>query len=191
MAALPAACMLVLSPTPASAFGWCSSYSTSRAVVAPRARVYGYTAIRPYRVQAQSTVGQSCGGVCSGRDDVGNRDWNSRSQKTTGAAASARDVVVRSGPGSSDRFSAWISGWSAGVGRQADRRQALVSEVRIVGRLPVKGGMRAASILEIEIAPDPVASRADAVVGVQVDLLVFHAAPHPTKALSRQAPLPC
>ncbi len=53
LAALPAASMLVLSPTPASAFGWCSSYSTSRAVVAPRARVYGYTAIRPYRVQAR------------------------------------------------------------------------------------------------------------------------------------------
>ena len=27
------------------------------------------------------------------------------------------------------------------LGRQADRRQALVSEVRIVGRLPVKAGM--------------------------------------------------
>ena len=39
--------------------------------------------------------------------------------------------------------------------------------------------MRAAAIVEIEIAPDPIARRADAVVGVQIDLLVLHAAPEP------------
>ena len=39
--------------------------------------------------------------------------------------------------------------------------------------------MRAAAIVEIEIAPDPFARRADAVVGVQIDLLVLHAAPEP------------
>ena len=54
-----------------------------------------------------------------------------------------------------------------GLGRQADRRHAVVSVVRIVGRSSVKARVRAAAIVEIEVPPDPVASRTDAVVGVQ------------------------
>ena len=47
LAALAAASMLALNPTSASAFGWCGDYS--RTAIAPRARVYGYTALRrPY-----------------------------------------------------------------------------------------------------------------------------------------------
>lgn len=49
---------------------------------------------------------------------------------------------------------------------------AVVPEVGLIWRLVVEARMRAAAIVEIEIAPDPVTSRADAVVGVQVDLLV-------------------
>ena len=49
LAALGAAPMLALNPTPASAFGWCSGYGAPRGVIAPRARVYGYTAYRGYR----------------------------------------------------------------------------------------------------------------------------------------------
>ena len=48
LAALTAAPLLALKPTSASA-GWCSGYSTSRVAIAPRARLYGYTALsRPY-----------------------------------------------------------------------------------------------------------------------------------------------
>ena len=49
LAALAAASMLALNPTSASAFGWCGDYSMRGAAIAPRARVYGYTALRrPY-----------------------------------------------------------------------------------------------------------------------------------------------
>jgi hypothetical protein len=49
LAGLTAASMLALNPTSASAFDGCSDYSTQRAAIAPRARVYGYTALRrPY-----------------------------------------------------------------------------------------------------------------------------------------------
>ena len=49
LAVLAAASMLALNPTSASAFGWCTGYAASRAVIASRARVYGYTALRrPY-----------------------------------------------------------------------------------------------------------------------------------------------
>ena len=55
LAALAAASMLTLSPTPASAFGWCGGgYATARAGIAPRAyrpyyrsRVYRGRYIRP------------------------------------------------------------------------------------------------------------------------------------------------
>ena len=47
LAVLAAVLVLALNSTSASAFGWCGGYSTSRSVVAPRARVYGYTALRP------------------------------------------------------------------------------------------------------------------------------------------------
>ena len=39
--------------------------------------------------------------------------------------------------------------------------------------------VQAAAIVEIQVPPDPVACRTDAVIGVQGDLLVFHAAPKP------------
>ena len=54
-----------------------------------------------------------------------------------------------------------------------------MSEVGVIRRLTVKRRVRSAAVVEIEVSPDPVAGRADAVVGVQVDLLVFHAAPQP------------
>lgn len=59
LAALGAAPMLALNPTPASAFGWCSGYGAPRGVIAPRARVYGYTAYRGYRPVYRSRVVRS------------------------------------------------------------------------------------------------------------------------------------
>ena len=48
-----------------------------------------------------------------------------------------------------------------------------MSEVGVVGRPAVKRRVRPMMIVEIEIALDPAARRADALVGVQVDLLVL------------------
>jgi hypothetical protein len=49
LAALAAAPMLALSPTPASAFGGCGDYSMSRAGLGSGARAYGYRTLRrPY-----------------------------------------------------------------------------------------------------------------------------------------------
>ena len=48
-----------------------------------------------------------------------------------------------------------------------------------MGSAPVERRVRPAAIVEIEIASDPVACRAHAIVSVQVDLFVFHAAPQP------------
>ena len=56
LAALSAAPVLALNPTSASAFGWCPGYAAPRGVVAPRARVYGYTAYRGYRPAYRSRV---------------------------------------------------------------------------------------------------------------------------------------
>ena len=56
LAALAAVLVLALNSTSASAFGWCSGYSTSRSVVAPRARVYGYTAFRTVRPYYRSGI---------------------------------------------------------------------------------------------------------------------------------------
>ena len=56
--------------------------------------------------------------------------------------------------------------WLPGLGRQADRRHARMCEVGVVGRAPVKRRVRAAAIVEIEVAPDPISCRRDAVVGV-------------------------
>ncbi len=57
LAALGAAPMLALNPTPASAFGWCSGYGAPRGVIAPRARVYGYTAYRGVPTRLSITRG--------------------------------------------------------------------------------------------------------------------------------------
>jgi hypothetical protein len=53
LAGLAAAPMLVLNPTSASAFGWCSGYAASRAAIAPRARAYRpYYRSRAYRARS-------------------------------------------------------------------------------------------------------------------------------------------
>lgn len=67
-----------------------------------------------------------------------------------------------------------VDKWIVCRGLAAERigGMAVVPEVGLIWRLVVEARMRAAAIVEIEIAPDPVTSRADAVVGVQVDLLV-------------------
>jgi hypothetical protein len=47
---------------------------------------------------------------------------------------------------------------------------ALMLEVRRVGRASVKARMRATTIAQVEVAPDRITRRADAVVAVQVYL---------------------
>ena len=61
----------------------------------------------------------------------------------------------------------------------------------MIGCGAVKARVRPTLIVELEVAADRGAGLADAVVGAQIDLLVFDAAPQPlTNTLSRQAPLP-
>src|SRR5208337_5110123 len=55
----------------------------------------------------------------------------------------------------------------------------MCSIVSLIGRHTVKAGVRAAAIVAIEVPPDRGTCVWHAVVGVQVDLLVFHAAPQP------------
>ena len=70
LAALGAAPVLALNPTPASAFsGWCSGYGAPRGVIAPRARVYrltarsrGYRPVYRSRVVALGAFALVCGG---------------------------------------------------------------------------------------------------------------------------------
>ena len=54
-----------------------------------------------------------------------------------------------------------------------------MSEVGVVGRPAVKRRVRPTVIVEIEIASYPAARLADALVGVQVDLLVLDCPPKP------------
>src|SRR5258706_12594281 len=65
-------------------------------------------------------------------------------------------------------------------------------EVSLIGCHAFKARMRSAAVVEVEIAADRRAGLADAVVGPQINLLVFDAAPYSrsTNTLSRQAPLP-
>ena len=49
----------------------------------------------------------------------------------------------------------------------------------MIGRHAVKARMRSAAVVEIEIAADRSAGLADAVIGPQIHLLVFDAAPQP------------
>ena len=65
------------------------------------------------------------------------------------------------------------------LGRQADWRQALCSVVGLIGRHAVKARVRAVAIVKIEIPPNRSPCLRHALVGMQVDLLVFHAAPQP------------
>ena len=63
-----------------------------------------------------------------------------------------------------------------GLGRQAEWR---LVEVGLIRCGVVKALVRAAAIVEIEISADRSAGLADVVVGPQVYLLVFDAAPQP------------
>ena len=61
-----------------------------------------------------------------------------------------------------------------GLGCQAEWQRG---EVGLIGRCVVKARMRSAAIVEVEVAADCGAGFGHAVVGVQVHLLVFDAAP--------------
>src|ERR1700712_4266164 len=63
-----------------------------------------------------------------------------------------------------------------GLGRQAEWR---LVEVGLIWCGVVKARMRSAAAVEIEISANRAARLADALVGVQVHLLVFDAAPQP------------
>ena len=84
--------------------------------------------------------------------------------------------VGRAGPGCLNRISASISGASAGLGCQAEGQRG---EVGLIGCRAVKARMRSAAVVEVQVAADRSAGLADAVVGSQVHLLVFDAAPQP------------
>jgi hypothetical protein len=47
----------------------------------------------------------------------------------------------------------------------------------LIGGAPVKGGVRPSAVVEVEVAGDRLSGFADAVVGVQIDLLVLDGAP--------------
>lgn len=53
LAALGAVAMIAVTPTSASAFGWCGERTAARVTVAPRARVYGYSTYRRPVVRAR------------------------------------------------------------------------------------------------------------------------------------------
>ena len=66
-----------------------------------------------------------------------------------------------------------------GLGCQADWQRSLLVGVGLIGCPAVKARMRAPTIVPVEVLAEPLACRAHAVVSVQIDLLVFHAAPQP------------
>lgn len=76
-----------------------------------------------------------------------------------------------------------------GLGRQADRRHCLVSEVGLIGRHAVKARMRSPSIVEIDVAADRLACIRCALVSAKVDLVLLDRPPkpldgkHPTNVL--------
>src|SRR6516164_4208104 len=86
------------------------------------------------------------------------------------------DLSDRAGPGCLNRISASISGASAGLGCQAEGQRG---EVGLIGCRAVKARMWAPAVVEVEVTADRSARFAHAVVGSQIDLLVFDAAPQP------------
>src|SRR5665811_1655757 len=82
----------------------------------------------------------------------------------------------RGGPGCLNRISASISRASAGVGYQAEGQRR---EVGFIGCRAVKARMWSPAVVEVQVAADRSAWLADAVVGVQIHLLIFDAAPKP------------
>src|SRR5262249_55060684 len=82
----------------------------------------------------------------------------------------------RAGPGCLNKISASISGASAGLGCQAEGQRG---EVGLIGCGAVKARMWAPAVVEVEVTADRSARFAHAVVGSQIDLLVFDAAPQP------------
>ena len=80
------------------------------------------------------------------------------------------------GSGCLNRFSASISGASAGLGCQAERQRR---EVGVIGCYAVKARVWTSAIIKVQIAANRSAGFADAVVGPQIHLLVFDAAPKP------------
>src|SRR5664279_5453950 len=63
--------------------------------------------------------------------------------------------------------------------RLCRRRDRLQGEVGLIGRARVKARMRAPPVIKIQISAKRGARLEDAVVGAQIDLLVFDAAPQP------------
>src|ERR1700736_6239845 len=96
--------------------------------------------------------------------------------KVVGMPSRSGGTIERGGPGCLNRFSALIGGASAGLGRHAEWQQV---EVGLIRRLAVKARMRSATIVEVEITADRSAGIGYTVVGSQIDLLVFDAAPQP------------
>jgi hypothetical protein len=83
--------------------------------------------------------------------------------------------VIRAGPGCLNRISASLSGASAGV-RLAEGQQ---DEVGLIRCGSVKARMRPAAIVKVEVTSDRCAGLGRGVVGFEIDLLVFDAAPQP------------
>jgi hypothetical protein len=73
-------------------------------------------------------------------------------------------IAYRAGPACLNRFSASISGSSAGLSCQAEGQRG---EVGLIWRLVVKARMRPPSVVEVQVAAERSAGVADAVVGPQ------------------------
>ena len=63
-----------------------------------------------------------------------------------------------------------------GLGSRRERRGV---EVHGIGRAPVKSGMRASGVEEVDVANEAVACLADGVIGVQIHFFVLDRAPRP------------
>src|SRR3974390_2220771 len=83
---------------------------------------------------------------------------------------------MRAGPGCLNRISASISGASAGLGCRAEGQRG---EVGLIGCRAVKARMWAPAGVEGGVTGGRSARFAHAVVGSQIGLLVFDAAPQP------------
>src|SRR6267142_5409014 len=82
----------------------------------------------------------------------------------------------RAGPGCLNRVSASIGGPLPGLGCHAEWQRG---EVGLIRRAAVKTRMGTPAVIEVEISADRAARLADGVIGPQVHLLVFDAAPEP------------
>src|SRR6478752_3793683 len=87
--------------------------------------------------------------------------------------------VIRAGPGCLNSFSASICGALPGLGCQAERQRR---EVGVIGCYAVKARVWTSAIIRVQVAADRSAGVADALVGPQIHLLVFNAAPKPLAA---------